>query len=123
VDVLVDARNVARSRWPNIPDDELVDRVRAWAAQERVRAVVVFDGKAPGVGVGDLALDDGTVLIGTGSTSADARLIAEADRRRATGTHFRLVTSDRALRLVAGRSADHVVGGGAFAGMLLGETD
>ena len=122
MDVLVDARNVARSRWPNIPDGVLVDRGRAWAAREEMRAVVVFDGKAPGVGVGDVVLDDGTVVIGTGSTTADARLIAEADRRRATGTHFRL-TSDRALRSVAGRSADRVVGGGAFAGMLLGELD
>ena len=123
MDVLVDARNVARSRWPNIPDAELVARVRAWAAEEGVRAVLVFDGRAPEAGIGDRVLEDGTVLIGTGSTSADARLIAEADRRRATGTHFRLVTSDRALRAVAGRSADRVVGGGAFAGMLLGERD
>lgn len=123
MDVLVDARNVARSRWPNIPDAELVERVREWAADEGVRAVVVFDGRAPEIGVGDRVLGDGTVLIGTGSTSADARLIAEADRRRATGAQFRLVTSDRALRAIAGRSAEHVVGGGAFAGILLGERD
>jgi hypothetical protein len=121
VDVLVDARNVARSRWPNIPDTELVERVRAWAAANQVRAVVVFDGSAPGVGAGERVLEDGTVLIGTGSTSADARLIDEADERREAGTRFRLVTSDRALRAVAGRAAEAVVGGGTFAGVLLGE--
>ncbi len=34
--VLIDARNVLRSRWPNIPEDELVRLVGEWAAQEGV---------------------------------------------------------------------------------------
>lgn len=121
MDVLVDARNVLRSRWPNIPEDELVERVRAWAAVEGVRAVVVFDGEAPGAGPGERTLEDGTMIVGTGRSSADDRLIDEAARRRASGTPFRLVTSDRALRAVAGEGAERVVGGGAFAGELLGE--
>jgi hypothetical protein len=31
--LLVDAENVWRSRWPNLPEQELVERVRAWAAK------------------------------------------------------------------------------------------
>ena len=46
--VLIDARNVQRSQWPNMPDDELVDRSRAWAEEHDNRVVLVFDGKAPG---------------------------------------------------------------------------
>jgi len=43
--VLVDARNVLRSRWPNIPERELVELCAAWAARAPGRRVVaVFDG-------------------------------------------------------------------------------
>ena len=52
-DVLVDARNVLRSRWPNIPEDELVDRARRWAEREDARVHLVFDGRAPGGLVGE----------------------------------------------------------------------
>src|SRR5450759_3642389 len=38
--VLVDARNVLRSQWPNLPEEELVERCRAWAEREGLRAVV-----------------------------------------------------------------------------------
>lgn len=119
-DVLVDARNVARSRWPNIPERELVERVQAWAAATGRRAVIVFDGDAPGVGARTAELDDGAILAGTGHGSADDRLIEEASSRRADGPSFWLVTSDRALRAAAGVGADHVVGGGAFLAELLG---
>ncbi|MBI4171266.1 MAG: hypothetical protein HY511_00755 [Actinobacteria bacterium] len=45
VTVLVDARNVLRSRWPNIPERELVELCAAWAARAPGRRVVaVFDG-------------------------------------------------------------------------------
>jgi hypothetical protein len=33
--VVVDAENVRRSLWPNMPPEELVERVRAWAAAIR----------------------------------------------------------------------------------------
>ena len=36
--VLIDARNVLRSRWPNIPEDELVRLIGEWAARGRRRA-------------------------------------------------------------------------------------
>jgi len=44
--VLVDARNVLRSRWPNLEPDWFLGRTRAWAEGEGVRARVVFDGRA-----------------------------------------------------------------------------
>jgi hypothetical protein len=50
--VLIDARNVLRSQWPNVPEDELVERIRAWAERHGHEVVIVFDGKAPGGIVG-----------------------------------------------------------------------
>jgi predicted RNA-binding protein with PIN domain len=96
---------VLRSRWPNIPESELVDLVRAWGEREGVRVVLVFDGKAP----------PGDETIGTGAESADDWLAREAARLRASDQPFWLVTSDRELRARAGSGADRVIGGGAFA--------
>ena len=114
-DVLVDARNVLRSQWPNIPAERLVELCRAWAAAEGVRAVIVFDGRAPGDLAGERELEDGSTLVGTGHESADDWLIREAAARAAQGTPFWLVTSDRALRSAAGTRAERVIGGGSFA--------
>jgi hypothetical protein len=97
--VLVDARNVLRSRWPNVPEAELVARTRRWAEREGVNAVLVFDGRAPEGGVG------------TESESADdwiARAAGDVDEP------YWLVTSDRELRARAGRAADRTIGGGVF---------
>lgn len=101
--VLVDGRNVQRSRWPNVSSEALVAAVRRWAANEGHEAVVVFDGSAP----------DGAV--GTGGESADdwiARRAGELDEP------FWLVTSDRELRRRAGDRAERIVGGGSFLGVL-----
>jgi predicted RNA-binding protein with PIN domain len=108
--VLVDARNVLRSVWPNIPEAELVDRCRRWAELGRHQAVVVFDGTAPPSG------DDGVEVVGTGRESADdwiARRAAEPAQ-----AEIWVVTSDRELR---GRvpAASRLVGGGSFARELL----
>jgi hypothetical protein len=102
--VLVDAENVRRSRWPNLAPERLVELLAAWAADEGVDAVAVFDGPAP-AGVG------GVDTVGTGADSADdwiARRAAELD------VPYVLVTSDRELRERAGGRAERVVGGGAF---------
>ena len=96
--VLIDARNVLRSRWPNIPEDELVRLIGEWAAEEGVEPEIVFDGRAPEGG------------IGTGGESADDWLIREAPGYPDAW----LVTSDRALRDAAGTRASKVVGGGSF---------
>ena len=116
-EVLVDGLNVARSRWPNVAADELVERVAAWAAREGVRPVVVFDGEAPGGLVGERGLADGGLLIGTGRESADDHIADRAAALREAGRPYWLVTSDRELRSRAA-GADRTIGGGAFVDLL-----
>ena len=108
--VLIDARNVLRSQWPNVPEEELVERTRAWAERHGHQVVLVFDGKAPGGVVGTARLDDRTTLVGSGGESADEWLIREAPAYPEPW----LVTSDRALRAEAGAHASRLIGGGAF---------
>ena len=108
--VFVDANNVRRSQWPNLSDEELVTRVRAWAARHEHESVIVFDREAPGGIVGSQRLDDRTTLVGSGAESADEWLIGEVPAHPGAW----LVTSDRALRDAAGGSAGRVTGGGSF---------
>ena len=108
--VLIDARNVLRSQWPNVPEGKLVERVRAWAERHGHPVVLVFDGKAPGGVVGAQRLDGRTTLVGSGGESADEWLIREAPAYAGAW----LVTSDRALRAAAGAHASRVIGGGSF---------
>jgi len=113
--VLVDARNVLRSTWPNLTEEAVVDGSRAWAREHGARAVVVFDGTAPGaiVGVRDV---EGCVVVGTGrDESADDWLKHATGRMRRRHQRFWLVTSDRELRTVAGEGAERLFGGGKFA--------
>ncbi len=106
----MDARNVLRSRWPNIPEGELVERCVAWAVAEEVRAVIVFDGRAPAT----FAIEPHE-LVGTLAESADDWIAARASRLEAAGEPFWLVTSDRELRERAGAAAQRTIGGGSFA--------
>jgi hypothetical protein len=108
--VLIDAENVRRSLWPNIPGDELIELCQAWAERDAARAVVVFDGTPPG---GERELGDVRV-VGALSESADDRLVHEAAEARARGDDVCLVTSDRRLRDRVGPVAD-TRGGGSFA--------
>ena len=108
--VFVDANNVRRSQWPNLTDEELVERTRDWAVRHGHELVVVFDREAPGGVVGSRKLDDRTTLVGSGGESADDWLIREVPGRSGAW----LVTSDRALREAAGGSADRLIGGGSF---------
>jgi hypothetical protein len=100
--LVVDARNVLRSQWPNIPERELVDLVRAWADREGVTPLIVFDGRAP---------VDAEDVVATRGESADDWIAREAAGR---GPYW-LVTSDRELRRRAGEAAERVIGGGSFA--------
>jgi hypothetical protein len=111
--VLVDALNVLRSTWPNIPAGELVELCGQWAATEKVRPVIVFDGSAPPAG--DVPVE----TVSTGAESADDWIAREAAALRGRGEEFWLVTSDRELRERAGPGAERVVGGGTFARTLL----
>jgi predicted PilT family ATPase len=96
--VFVDGRNVQRSQWPNLSDEDLVERVEAWAARHGHEAVIVFDGETS------------AGAIGSGQESADDWLIREVPKHPGAW----LVTSDRALRDAAGPKTDRVIGGGAF---------
>jgi predicted RNA-binding protein with PIN domain len=116
--VLVDARNVMRSRWPNLREDRFVALTRRWGEREGVELVVVFDGRAPGGHVGPVELDERTTLVGTGDETADDWIVREGARLAETGRRVRLVTSDRELRRRAGPYVEHTVGGGGFASLL-----
>jgi hypothetical protein len=108
--VLVDARNVLRSQWPNIPEEELVRLTCAWAKERGVRAEIAFDGRAPAG-----PDSDNCSVVGTAGESADDWLIRRAAELRRSGTRFWLVTSDRALREAASPAAERTIGGGSFA--------
>ncbi|HEY8727838.1 MAG TPA: hypothetical protein VIL91_14195, partial [Gaiellaceae bacterium] len=71
--VLVDAENVRRSLWPNMPGEELVERCEAWGREEGHDVQVVWEGSESG--------DDQI-----------ARLVDELD------PPVWVVTSDRGLR-------------------------
>jgi predicted RNA-binding protein with PIN domain len=116
--VLVDARNVLRSQWPNLPEQELVERCRAWAGREGTRAVVAFDGRAPGGLVGEEKEGDLITLVGTGTESADDWIARRAGELAEAGTEHWLVTSDRELRERAGAAASRLIGGGGFLRLL-----
>ena len=103
--VVVDARNVLRSRWPNIPERELVELTREWGRRNGLDVLLVFDGNAP---------DEADDVVGTGRESADDWIAREAARYEP----YWLVTSDRELRGRAGGGAERVMGGGSFAGEL-----
>ena len=96
--VFVDGRNVQRSQWPNLSDEELLERCRDWAERHGHEIVLVFDGEAPGG------------AIGSGGESADDWLIREVPKHPGAW----LVTSDRALRDAAAANAERVIGGGGF---------
>jgi hypothetical protein len=90
ITVLVDAENVRRSLWPNLPEDELDELARAWGNAHGHRVTVVWEG----------------------AESADdqiARLAAELD------PPVWVVTSDRELRGRVRAHTERVIGGGSFA--------
>ena len=110
--VFVDARNVVRSRWPNLGEDWFLEQTRAWAEREDALARVVFDGRAPA-----WEDDDRMTVEGTGSRSADDRIVEEAERLAGEGRRLWLVTSDRGLRARV-VFVERTIGGGRFAGEL-----
>ena len=116
--VLVDARNVIRSRWPNMREERFLELARAWTEREGVEALVVFDGSAPGGRIGAHALDERTTVVGTGPGSADDWIVDEVRRRAGGGRRVRVVSSDRGLRERVGPYVERLVGGGAFATLL-----
>jgi len=88
--VLVDAENVRRSLWPNIPKGELVELCEAWAEANGHQVVVVWEG----------------------AETADDRIAREVDE---VEPPVWVVTSDRELRERVGERAARIIGGGSFA--------
>jgi predicted RNA-binding protein with PIN domain len=93
--VLVDAENVRRSLWPNMPGDELVESSRRWAERNGHDIQVVWEEPE--------AADDQI-----------ARLVRELE------PPVWVVTSDRGLRERLGDRAERIIGGGSFARELRG---
>jgi predicted RNA-binding protein with PIN domain len=114
---LVDAWNVIRSRWPNIDEERFLDATRAWAEREGTRAVVVFDGPAPGTG-DEMRELEATTVVGTGRASADDWIAEHARTLAEAGERVWLVSSDRGLRERVAPYAERVIGGGSFAAIL-----
>jgi hypothetical protein len=98
--VVIDAENVRRSLWPNLPREELVRRVRDWAAREGHDLLIVFDGEPP-----ELAPD----LVG--SRNADDAIVELA---QGFDRPWWLVSSDRGLRERLGDAPERIIGGGSF---------
>ena len=88
--VLVDAENVRRSLWPNMPGEELMERSAAWGKYEGHDVQVVWEGSESG--------DDQI-----------ARLVKELE------PPVWVVTSDRGLRDRVRDHAERIIGGGSFA--------
>ena len=116
--VIVDARNVMRSRWPNIPEDRFLDLTRAWADADGARVVAVFDGRAPESRVGTHELDGRITVVGTGAGSADDWIAEHTVELGRDGTRLWLVTSDRELRERVHARVERTIGSGSFAAQL-----
>ena len=110
---LVDARNVVRSRWPNLEEARFLELTRDWAERKDAHALVVFDGRAP-----DFRDDERMTVVGTGAGSADDRIVAEAKRLAGEDRHLWLVSSDRGLQARVAPFVERTIGGGTFAGLL-----
>jgi len=91
--VLVDAENVRRSLWPNMPRGELERRCADWASKTGHEAIVVWEG----------------------ADSADDRIAAAVLE---LPPPLWVVTSDRELRARVAERVDRIVGGGSFARQL-----
>jgi predicted RNA-binding protein with PIN domain len=88
--VLVDAENVRRSLWPNMPGDELEQRSEAWATRQGHDVQVVWEG-------------------GESADDQIAHLVKELE------PPIWVVTSDRDLRDRVRGHAERIIGGGSFA--------
>ncbi len=113
--MLIDALNVARSRWPNVPWSELIECCRSWASAQGCDALVVFDGAAPRHA---REPDPTFEVVGAVGESADDWIARRAAEPAASRRPYWLVTSDRELRRRAGAAAAKQIGGGSFLGQL-----
>ena len=76
-----------RSEWPNLSEGELVEQVRAWVEAVGLRAVLVFDGRAPE----NVEPGRRIRLVGSGAESADDWIVRAATKFAGVGRPYRLV--------------------------------
>ncbi|HMI30015.1 MAG TPA: hypothetical protein VK490_09915 [Gaiellaceae bacterium] len=88
--VLVDAENVRRSVWPNIPREELEQRCGEWGRRHGHDVIVVWEG----------------------AETADDRIASDV---RNLAPPVWVVTSDRELRERVADRTERIIGGGTFA--------
>lgn len=114
--VIVDGRNVMRSRWPNAGERELVEAVARWAGAHERRPIVavVFDGTYEGDGPGMFEHDERTVVVATKGELADDVIVREVEELRADREPVIVTTSDRELRERVEAHGAKVIGGGSF---------
>lgn len=114
--VIVDGRNVMRSRWPNAGEQELVAAVSLWAESHprRPYVAVVFDGVYLGEGPCIKEYDERTVVVATKGELADDVIVREVGELRDAFEAVLVATSDRELRERVEVLGGKVVGGGSF---------
>ena len=112
--VLIDALNVARSRWPHLSQRALIERCRSWAHDHGHRALVVFDGSLPEELLSTPEADSVCGVVATGGESADDWIARHAGELARRDEPYWLVTSDRELRRRAGTASRREIGGGSF---------
>ncbi|MCW2962697.1 MAG: YacP-like domain [Thermoleophilia bacterium] len=125
--VLIDGSNVARtSEWRRAAGTredhdlrrKLVDAVCSWAGSQDHDVVMAFDGVGPWA-PGVVRASERVEVEGTGAASGDAVLERRARVLHAAGRRHWVVTSDGALRMVAGARADRILGSDEFVALLL----
>ncbi|MCZ4497080.1 MAG: hypothetical protein JWM25_1665 [Thermoleophilia bacterium] len=114
--MIIDGRNVMRSRWPNAGERELVEAIARWAAEHPRTPIVavVFDGTYDGEGPGMFEHDERTVVVATEGEIADDVIVREVEELRADSQPVIVATSDRALRERVEAHGAKVIGGGSF---------
>ena len=120
--VLVDGSNVARcGAWlrghRGVADPDLrrrlVDRITSWASSHDHDVVVAFDGAGPWR-PGSIRVTPRVEVVGSGPAEGDDLLEQRAAELRRTRRPHWVVTSDGAVRHVAGAGADRTIASDDF---------
>ncbi|MEO6867778.1 MAG: NYN domain-containing protein [Gaiellales bacterium] len=114
--VIIDGRNVMRSRWPNAGERELVEATARWASEHARTPIVavVFDGTYEGAGPGMFEHDERTFVVATAGEIADDVIVREVEELRADSEPVIVATSDAELRDRVASLGAKVIGGGSF---------
>lgn len=114
--VIIDGRNVMRSRSPHAGERELVEAVARWAAEHARTPIVavVLAGTYEGAGPGMFEHDERTVVVATEGDDSNDVIVAEVEELRADSEPVIVATSDDVLRERVEAFGAKVIDGGAF---------